>query len=73
MEIVQPQISLDLNPNTYFGQIISPTLWSYCGGSLKVSIGTSQVVQWLTIHLPVQGRWVPSLVGDLRSHLLWAH
>ena len=26
MEIVQPQISLGLNPNTYFGQIISPTL-----------------------------------------------
>ena len=73
MEIVQHQISLGLNPNTCFGQIISPTLQSYCGGSLKVSIGTSQVVQWLTIHLPMQGRRVPSLVGDLRSHLLWGN
>ena len=28
---------------------------------------TSLVVQWLRIHLPVQGTWVGSLVGELRS------
>jgi len=31
--------------------------------------GTSLVVQWLGIHLPVQGRPVRSLVGELRSHI----
>ena len=30
----------------------------------------SLVVQWLRIHLPMQGEWVPPLVGELRSHLL---
>ena len=29
--------------------------------------GTSLVVQWLRICLPVQGKWVPSLFGELRS------
>ena len=31
--------------------------------------GTSLVVQWLRICLPVQGTWVPSLFGELRSHM----
>ena len=31
--------------------------------------GTSLVVQWLRISLPVQGTRVRSLVGELRSHL----
>ena len=31
--------------------------------------GTSPVVQWLRIHLPIQGAWVQSLVGELRSHM----
>ena len=30
--------------------------------------GTSLVVQWLRIHLAVQGAWVPSLVRALRPH-----
>ena len=30
----------------------------------------SLVVQWLRIHLPMQGKWVPSLVGELSSHVL---
>ena len=34
--------------------------------------GTSLVVQWLRIHLPMQGTRVPSLVGELRSHVLQA-
>ena len=32
--------------------------------------GTSLVVQWLRLHLPMQGVWVQSLVGELRSHML---
>ena len=27
------------------------------------------MVQWLRLHLPVQGVWVRSLVGELRSHI----
>ena len=30
---------------------------------------TSLVVQWLRIHLPMQGMWVQSLVRELRSHM----
>ena len=30
---------------------------------------TSLVVQWLRLHLPVQGVQVQSLVGELRSHM----
>ena len=33
--------------------------------------GTSLVVQWLSICLPVQGMQVQSLVGELRSHMPW--
>ena len=36
-----------------------------------VVIGTSLVTQWLTIHLPMQGMQVQSLVGELRSHMRW--
>ena len=32
-------------------------------------LGTSLVVQWLRIHLAVQGMWVQSLVGELRSDI----
>ena len=32
--------------------------------------GTSLVVQWLRVHLPMQGTQVPSLIGELRSHML---
>ena len=34
-----------------------------------VVIGTSLVIQWLAIHLPMQGTQVQSLVGELRSHM----
>ena len=34
-----------------------------------MSWGTSLAVQWLRICLPVQGMWVQSLVGELRSHI----
>ena len=32
--------------------------------------GTSLVVQWLRIHLPMQGMQVPSLVWELSSYML---
>ena len=30
--------------------------------------GTSLVVQWLRIYLPMEGAWVRSLGGELTSH-----
>ena len=35
----------------------------------KQCLRTSLVVQWLRILLPMQGTWVRSLVGELRSHM----
>ena len=31
--------------------------------------GTSLVVQWLRIHLAMQGTWVQPLVGKLKSYM----
>ena len=39
----------------------------------SVITGTSLVVQWLKIRLPMQGTQVQSLVGELRSHMLWGN
>ena len=39
----------------------------------KHKLGTSLVVQWLRIHLPVQRTWVESLVRELSSHVLGAY
>ena len=36
----------------------------------ELMIGTSLGVQWLRIHLAIQGMRVPSLVGELRPHVL---
>ena len=33
--------------------------------------GTSLVVQWLRIHLAMQGTWVRPLVRELRCHMPW--
>ena len=38
-----------------------------------VGLGTSLAVQWLRIHLAVQGMWVQSLVRELRSHMPWGN
>ena len=35
--------------------------------------GTSQMVQWLRIHLQVQGMGVQSLIVELRSHMPWVN
>ena len=36
----------------------------------KQTYGTSLVVQWLGLHLPMQGVWVQFLVRELRSQML---
>ena len=36
----------------------------------KNILGTSLVVQWLRLHLPMLGVLAPSLVGALKSHML---
>ena len=43
------------------------TLWS-----TENRTGTLLVLQWLRIHLPTQGALVPSLVGELTSHMPWS-
>ena len=37
------------------------------------ALGTSLVVQWLRICLPMQGTRVRSLVWELRSHMQWGN
>ena len=41
--------------------------------SSKKITGISLVVQWLRIHLAMQGTQVQSLVGELRSHMPWSN
>ena len=36
-------------------------------------MGTSLMVHWLRSCLPVQGTWVQSLRGELRSHMAWGN
>ena len=36
----------------------------------KCSQGSPVLVQWLRIHLAMQGIWVQSLFSELRSHIL---
>jgi len=45
-----------------------------CSVFLKIDYRrTSLVVQWLRLHLVMQGKWVRSLVWQLRSHVPWAN
>ena len=60
--------------------VLSPKLVPYASGLLFENVifrqmnqmvnATSLVVQWLRIHLPVQGTRVVSLVKELTSHML---
>ena len=45
--------------------------FSFCSTIFIKSLlhGTSLAVQWLRLHLPMQGVWVQSLVTELRSHM----
>ena len=43
--------------------------WTVETVTLKKELGTSLVVQWIRLHLPMQGVRVQSLVGELRSHV----
>ena len=55
--------------------------WAHEGGAKAPSLkrnqdsgaGTSLVVRWLRIYLPVQGMWVRSLVWELRFHMPWGN
>ena len=40
---------------------------------LDLCTGASLVVQWLSIRLAMQGTWVQSLAGELRSHMPWSN
>ena len=60
--------------------VLSPKLVPYTSGLLFENVifrqmnqmvnATSLVVQWLRIHLPMQGTRVVSLVKELTSHML---
>lgn len=39
--------------------------------SKRIVSGTSLVVQWLRRHLAMLRVWVPSPVGEVRSHMPW--
>ena len=60
MEKREPSYTVGGNVNWYshYGE-------QYGGSLKKLKIGTSLVVQWLRIRLPMQGPWVPSLVREL--------
>ena len=51
------------HPISYSSQLLPQYLY------LKITPGTSLVVQWLKIGLPMQGTRVLSLVGKLRTHM----
>ena len=39
--------------------------------TLKIYWGPNfPMVQWLRVHLPMQGTWVQALIGELQSHML---
>ena len=48
-----------------------PSYSTYLGflAFLNLFLGTFLVVQWLRLHLPMQGVQLPSLVRDLRFHM----
>ena len=80
--IWQYRVREDDNIQTY-----KQTSWALLGNGDKVKLektgggrrlqrvirGTSLVVEWLRICLPMQGTLVPSLVGELRLHVPWGN
>ena len=57
--------SLDLS----LGSLRSPSLCVGCPSFKDNLPGTSLVVLWLRVWVPMQGVWVHSLVRELRSHM----
>ena len=68
-----PLLSSFLEELTEAGQ--GPPLWAEnLQGTCQFhvsSVGTSLAVQWLRIHLAMQGTQVRSPVGERRSHMPW--
>ena len=65
-----------------FTSAVAKTIWNFgeIWGELMetfqsriVRTGTSLVVQWLRICLAMDRMWIPALVGELRSHMLWGN
>ena len=61
-------VPISLAPRTVSGTLlgsgVQQNLWNKLGDE-----GMSLVVQWLRVHLAMQGPWVWSLVRELRSHM----
>ena len=45
-------------------QCIQQEWTQHCNSKQNCSVGTSLVVQWLRLHLPMQGAWIRSLIPD---------
>ena len=59
-----------LAPNMNLQYLLSlGNFWKVCW--FKVTSGISMTVQWLRLHLPMEGVWVRPLFGELRSHMPW--
>ena len=54
---------------TFCESLLTASIESSGKHDKKSLLGTSPVVQWLTLCLPIQGVWVQSLVGELISHM----
>lgn len=60
------------------GPAVKLRVWTSLDGAIilstkvnkNITIETSLVVQWLRVHLAIQGMWVRSLVEELRAHML---
>ena len=44
--------------------------WGHKESDMTEGLSLSLMVLWLRVCLPIQGTWVRSLVGELRSHML---
>ena len=56
----------------YFGKLMPNTKSLTISYYLRLFWWASLIVLRLRIYLPIRGTWVPSLVGELRSHMPWA-
>ena len=66
----QAALSMGFSRQEYWSGLACPPL-GHRSCQLKESIiGTSLVVQWLLLHLPMQAVQVWCLLGELRSHML---